>query len=104
MQSVEGLLTAAGGIDFVIVEASGVAEPQGIVMTFLDRRYEGLFVLDGIICLVDAEGIFRYGDDDQLRGERGQEEACVRIVDRTCVRWPFDYSASSTGGMVALSR
>ena len=66
VQSLESLLTGQREIDYVIVEASGVAEPSGIVLTFLDGRYERLFVLDGITCLVDAEGIFRYGDDDQL--------------------------------------
>jgi G3E family GTPase len=66
VQSLESLLTGPREIDYVIVEASGVAEPSGIVLTFLDGRYERLFVLDGITCLVDAEGIFRYGDDDQL--------------------------------------
>lgn len=66
VQSIESLLTGNPDIDYVIVEASGVAEPSGIVMTFLDQRYERLFSLDGIVCLVDGEGIFRYGDDDQL--------------------------------------
>jgi G3E family GTPase len=66
VQSIEALLTGTREIDYVIVEASGVAEPSGIVMTFLDRRYERLFRLDGITCLVDAEGIFRYDDDDRL--------------------------------------
>lgn len=66
VQSIESLLTGTQEIDYVIVEASGVAEPSGIVMTFLDRRYERLFLLDGIVCLVDAEGIFRYDDDDLL--------------------------------------
>jgi G3E family GTPase len=66
VQSLESLLTGTREIDYVIIEASGVAEPSGIVMTFLDRRYERLFYLDGIVCLVDAEGIFRYDDDDQL--------------------------------------
>lgn len=66
VQSLEALLTGTHDIDYVIVEASGVAEPSGIVLTFLDRRYERLFRLDGITCLVDAEGIFRYDDDDQL--------------------------------------
>ena len=66
VQSLESLLTNTTEIDYVIVEASGVAEPSGIVLTFLDHRYERLFRLDGITCLVDAEGIFRYDNDDQL--------------------------------------
>ena len=64
--SLEGLLTQAEAVDYVIVEASGVAEPSGIVMTFLDQRYERLFRLDSITCLVDAEGIFAHADDQAL--------------------------------------
>ena len=37
-----------------------------IALTFLDRRYERLLRLDSITCLVDAEGIFAQGDNDQL--------------------------------------
>lgn len=66
VQSLEELLTREEQIDYVIVEASGVAEPSGIALTFLDQRYERLFRLDSITCLVDAEGIFAQGDDDQL--------------------------------------
>ena len=66
VESLEGLLARRQAIDYVLVEASGVAEPSGIALTFLDQRYERLFRLDGITCLVDAEGIFAQGDDDQL--------------------------------------
>jgi G3E family GTPase len=62
VESLEGLLSRREEIDYVIVEASGIAEPSGIVMTFLDQRYERLFRLDSITCLVDAEGIFAYDD------------------------------------------
>ncbi len=66
VESLEGLLARRQAIDYVLVEASGVAEPSGIALTFLDRRYERLFRLDSITCLVDAEGIFAQDDDDQL--------------------------------------
>lgn len=64
--SLEGLLTQEKAVDYVIVEASGIAEPSGIVMTFLDQRYERLLRLDSITCLVDAEGIFAHADDQAL--------------------------------------
>ena len=64
--SLEQLLTRTDAIDYVIVEASGVADPEGIVMTFLDQRYERLLRLDSITCLIDAEAIFADGDDDGL--------------------------------------
>jgi G3E family GTPase len=66
VNSLEQLLTRAEAIDYIILEASGVADPEGIVMTFLDHRYKKLLRLDSITCIVDAEGVFRDGDDAAL--------------------------------------
>jgi len=64
--SLEELLTRSESIDYVILEASGVADPGGIVMTLLDQKYEALLRLDSIVCIVDAEAIFTDGDDAAL--------------------------------------
>lgn len=66
VKSLEELLSRADRIDYVVVEASGVSDPEGIVMTFLDRRYEKLLRLDSITCIVDAEAIFTEGDNEHL--------------------------------------
>ncbi len=66
VKSLEQLLTRADAIDYVILEASGVADPEGIVMTFLNQRYEGLLRLDSITCIVDAEAVFTHGDNEAL--------------------------------------
>jgi len=66
VNSLEQLLTRADAIDYVILEASGVADPEGIVMTFLDQRYERLLRLDSITCIIDAEAIFADGDNEAL--------------------------------------
>jgi G3E family GTPase len=66
VRSLEQLLERADQIDYVILEASGVADPEGIVMTFLNPRYERLLRLDSITCIVDAEGIFADSDNEQL--------------------------------------
>ncbi len=66
VNSLEQLLTRADTIDYVLLEASGVSDPEGIVMTFLDQKYEGLLRLDSITCIVDAEAIFAHGDDAAL--------------------------------------
>jgi len=66
IRSLEELLARPEEIDYVILEASGVADPEGIVMTFLDQKYEGLLRLDSITCIVDAEAIFTHGDDAAL--------------------------------------
>ena len=64
--SLEQLLTREESVDYVILEASGVADPEGIVMTLLDQRYEKLLRLDSITCIVDAEAIFADGDNEAL--------------------------------------
>jgi G3E family GTPase len=66
VRSLEELLERADVIDYVILEASGVADPEGIVMTFLSPRYEGLLRLDSITCIMDAEAIFAHGDNEQV--------------------------------------
>ena len=66
VRSLEQLLGRADTIDYVILEASGVADSEGIVMTFLNPRYEGLLRLDSITCIIDAEGIFAHGDNERL--------------------------------------
>lgn len=66
VKSLEQLLSRADQIDYVILEASGVSDPEGIVMTFLDRRYEKLLRLDSITCIVDAEAIFTDGNNENL--------------------------------------
>ena len=64
--SLEELLMRSESVDYVVLEASGVSDPEGIVMTFLDQRYEGLLRLDSIVCIVDAAAIFEDGDNEAL--------------------------------------
>ena len=66
VNSLEQLLTREDAIDYVILEASGVADPEGIVMTFLDHRYRQLLRLDSITCIIDAEAVFSDGDNEAL--------------------------------------
>jgi G3E family GTPase len=64
--SLEELLLGGREIDYVILEASGIADPEGVVMTFLDAKYELLLRLDSITCVVDAEGVFADREDAAL--------------------------------------
>lgn len=64
--SLEQLLIQQEQVDYVIVEASGVSDPEGIVMTFLDKKFEGLLRLDSITSIVDAEAVFAEGDNEEL--------------------------------------
>ena len=73
IQSVEDLLTRSHELDCVIVEASGIADPSSIMLTFVDRRYQQLLRLDSIVCLVDTEGIFAHANDQALTALKLQQ-------------------------------
>jgi len=57
-----------------------VADPDGIVMTFLDRKYEKLLRLDSITCLIDAEAVFTHGDDQELSTLKMRQIAYADMV------------------------
>ena len=64
--SLEELLKKEREVDYVILEASGVSDPEGIIMTFLDRRYKNLMRIDSITCVIDAEAVFKDGDNEEM--------------------------------------
>lgn len=66
VESLEQLLTRDEIVDYVLLEASGVSDPGSITATFLNPKYENLLRLDSITCVVDADGIFKHGDNDEL--------------------------------------
>ena len=80
IRSMEDLLTREQSVDYVLVEASGVSDPAGIVMTFLDKRYERLLRLDSVTCLVDAEAVFAHGDDVALNTLKMRQIAFADMV------------------------
>jgi len=80
VKSLEQILTRDEAVDYVLLEASGVADPSGIVMTFLDKRYEKLLRLDSITCVIDAEAIFTHGDDQELNTLKMRQIAFADMV------------------------
>jgi G3E family GTPase len=44
--------------EYILLEASGVADPSGIALTFMDESMRDHIRLDSIMCVVDAEQIF----------------------------------------------
>ena len=55
LAAIDALLMSEAGIDAIVLEASGVAEPMAIARTFIDAAYQERLRLDGIIAVVDAE-------------------------------------------------
>jgi G3E family GTPase len=58
--SVESLLARPEAVEYVILEASGVADPAGIFMTFNDSGLRDRVRLDSVTCVIDADQVFAY--------------------------------------------
>ncbi|WP_307726175.1 CobW family GTP-binding protein, partial [Sinorhizobium fredii] len=44
--------------EYILLEASGVADPSGIALTFMDEGMRDRIRLDSIMCVLDAEQVF----------------------------------------------
>ena len=64
VESVAELIDRDHPVEYVILEASGVADPAGIYMTFVDSAYRDRIRLDSVTCVVDADQVFTYDDPD----------------------------------------
>ena len=53
--------------DYVLLEASGVADPAGIALTFNDAGIRERIRVDSITCVMDAEQVFAAPEQAQLK-------------------------------------
>jgi G3E family GTPase len=60
IESVVALLARPEGVEYILLEASGVADPAGIFLTFNDADLRDRIRLDSVICVVDAEQVFAH--------------------------------------------
>jgi G3E family GTPase len=60
IESVEALLARPEGIEYILLEASGVADPGGIFATFSDANLRDRIRLDSVICVVDTDQVFAH--------------------------------------------
>ncbi len=70
IEAVEQLLERPEPVDYILLEASGVADPAGIFVTFNDPGLHDRIRLDSVTCVVDAEQVFahpEYPDLTQLK-------------------------------------
>jgi G3E family GTPase len=71
IKTVEKLI-ASGKVDYILIEASGLAEPAPIADTFVVNNLEGKTLLDGIICMIDVENFENTKKDFSLVVEQLQ--------------------------------
>lgn len=56
------VISRADAPEYILLEASGVAEPGGITMTFTDADLRDRVRLDSVTCVVDADQMFAHED------------------------------------------
>ncbi|MDC3402476.1 GTP-binding protein [bacterium] len=67
VESVAELIDRDDPVEYVILEASGVADPASIYMTFVDSSYRDRIRLDSVTCVVDADQILATDDPDLVK-------------------------------------
>ena len=60
IESVAALLARPEAIEYILLEASGVADPAGIFMTFNDASLRDRIRLDSVTCVMDADQVFAH--------------------------------------------
>ncbi len=60
IESVVSLLARPEAIEYILLEASGVADPAGIFATFTDANLRDRIRLDSVACVVDADQVFAH--------------------------------------------
>jgi G3E family GTPase len=60
VESVTTLLARPETIEYILLEASGVADPAGIFVTFNDPNLRDRIRLDSVTCVVDADQVFAH--------------------------------------------
>lgn len=67
VESVAALLERDDPVEYVILEASGIADPAGIYMTFLESARQDQVRLDSVTCVVDAYQVLNDDDPDLVK-------------------------------------
>ena len=67
IETIEDVLKRPEQVECVLLEASGIADPSGIAMTFVDPKFRDRIRLDSIACVVDADQVFEHPDYPELQ-------------------------------------
>jgi G3E family GTPase len=60
VEAVTALLARPETVEYILLEASGVADPAGIFVTFNDPNLRARIRLDSVICVIDADQVFAH--------------------------------------------
>ena len=99
IETVEMVLTRPEAPQYILLEASGIADPSSIALTFTDAKFRDRIRLDSIMCLVDAEQVFSAPEHMELKLRQMAFADMivlnkVDLVDRSQVRNIHDWLGS----------
>ena len=80
IEAIETLIQRDEQPEYIVVEASGIADPLGIAMTIGNQRFVDVVRLDGIISLVDVDQVFTHPDHPELAELKLRQIACSDIA------------------------
>jgi G3E family GTPase len=60
VEAVVALLARPEAVEYILLEASGVADPGGIFVTFNDPNLRDRIRLDSVTCVIDADQVFAH--------------------------------------------
>jgi G3E family GTPase len=66
VEAVQQTITRPERPEYILLEASGVADPAGITLAFHTPRLRDCIRLDSVTCVIDAEQIFAYPNQPEL--------------------------------------
>ncbi|RSH91096.1 hypothetical protein EHS25_010272 [Saitozyma podzolica] len=71
------------GVDWVMVELTGVADPVPIARSFWENEEMGDLVLDGVVCVVDSRNVLKQLAEERPGGEVNEcqkQVACADVI------------------------
>ena len=80
VEAVDRVLESTEGLQYVLLEASGVADPMSLATTFNMPALKDRIRLDGITCVVDAEQLFSDWEYEGLRRLKLLQIGCADLV------------------------
>lgn len=66
IETVEAVLARPEAPEYILLEASGVSDPAGLVTTFLDPKLADRIRLDSVTCVLDADQLFAHRTKREL--------------------------------------
>ncbi len=80
VEAVIALLARPEAIEYILLEASGVADPAGIFATFSDANLRDRIRLDSVTCVLDADQVFAHPEYPPLMELKLQQVGFADMV------------------------